>query len=242
MTSRACHRLTRGVGMDGLTSPTQRFPRGSRRRAAARASLVCVLGVLALPGVARAATMTVTGTCFASGQPVTLAGTAFTPGGPVTITGGASGSAQASAAGEFTAQIAAPPIAGLGPDVVTVHVLDGLNPANTASVQLRVVRQAFGSNLPVAGRPRAMTTWRFAGFAAGAPIYGHFLRDGEAQGDFRFGVAQGDCGTLTVRAPRIPGVRALRPGRWTLRLDQRMTYRAGTPGSEATFRIRRRGA
>jgi len=37
-------------------------------------------------------------------------------------------------------------------------------------------------------------------------------------------------------------VRVLRPGRWTLRLDQHMTYRAGTPGSDATFRIRRRGA
>ena len=228
--------------MDGLTSRMNHFPRGRRRAAAARVSPLCVLVVLAVPAVARAATMTVTGTCFASGQPVTLAGTAFTPGGPVTITGAVSGSAQASPAGEFSTQIAAPPIAGLGPSVVTVRVLDRLNPANAASIQLRVVRQAFGSNLPVAGRPREVTTWRFAGFAAGAPIYGHFFRDGAPQGDFRFGVAQGDCGTLSVRAPRIPGVRVLRPGRWTLRLDQHMTYRAGTPGSDATFRIRRRGA
>jgi hypothetical protein len=228
--------------MDGLTSPMRRFRRGPRRSAAARIWLLCVAGVLAVPAVAHAATMTVTGACFASGQPVTLAGTAFTPGGPVTITGAVTASAQAGTTGEFTAQIAAPSIAELGPRAVTVRVLDGLNPANAASIQLRVVRQAFGSNLPVAGRPREVTTWRFAGFAAGAPIYGHFLRDGAPQGDFRFGVAQGDCGTLTVRAPRIPGVRALRPGRWTLRLDQRMTYRAGTPGSEATFRIRRRGA
>lgn len=228
--------------MDGLTSPMHPFARGARRAAVVRVSLLCAMAVLAVPAVARAATMTVTGTCFASGQPVTLAGTAFTPGGPVTITGAVSGSAQASPAGEFSARIAAPPITGLGPNVVTVRVLDGLNPANAASIQLRVVRQAFGSNLPVAGRPRAVTTWRFAGFAAGAPVYGHFFRDGAPQGDFRFGVAQGDCGTLTVRAPRIPGVRVLRPGRWTLRLDQRMTYRAGTPGSDATFRIRRRGA
>ena len=39
---------------------------------------------------------------------------------------------------------------------------------------------------------------------------------------------------------RIPGVRALEPGRWTIRLDQRMTYREGTPGSVARFNIVRR--
>jgi hypothetical protein len=35
-------------------------------------------------------------------------------------------------------------------------------------------------------------------------------------------------------------VRPLAPGRWTIRLDQRMTYRAGTPGSVARFDIVRR--
>ena len=53
-------------------------------------------------------------------------------------------------------------------------------------------------------------------------------------------MARGACGTLTVRAARIPGVSALVPGRWTLRLDQRMTYRDTTPGSTARFSIVRR--
>jgi hypothetical protein len=47
---------------------------------------------------------------------------------------------------------------------------------------------------------------------------------------------------LTARAPRIPGVRALVPGRWTLKLDQRMTYREAAPGSEVRFRVVRRPA
>jgi hypothetical protein len=71
-------------------------------------------------------------------------------------------------------------------------------------------------------------------------VYAHFLLDGRVRGDYRFGVARGDCGTLTARAARIPGVRTLAPGRWTLKLDQRMTYRASTPGSVVRFSIVRR--
>jgi hypothetical protein len=123
---------------------------------------------------------------------------------------------------------------------VTVTAVDGANPTNTATLRLRVVREAYGSNRPVAGRPHELTTWRFAGFAPAQPIYAHFLLDGRSRGDYRFGVAQGDCGTLTARAPRIPGVRGLGPGRWTLKLDQRMTYHEATPGSEVSFRIVRR--
>jgi hypothetical protein len=119
-------------------------------------------------------------------------------------------------------------------------VVDGANPANTATLRLNVVRAAFASNLPIAGRPHDMTTWRFAGFASGRPIYAHFLLGGRSRGDYRFGVARGVCGTLTARAPRIPGVRRLRPGHWTLKLDQRRSYRPSTPGSAATFNIVRR--
>jgi hypothetical protein len=123
---------------------------------------------------------------------------------------------------------------------VTVTAVDGLNPANVAILRLNVVHEAFGSNRPVAGRPRELTTWRFAGFVPGRPVYAHFLLDGRVRGDYRFGVARGDCGTLTARAARIPGVRTLAPGRWTLKLDQRMTYRASTPGSVVRFSIVRR--
>jgi hypothetical protein len=196
--------------------------------------------LLLAPAGADAAELTVTGTCFAAGQRVAVAGTSFTPGAPVALAGDVTGAAQANAAGMFTTEVAAPPVAELGPRVVTVAAVDRINPANTASMRLNVVREAFGSNRPVAGRPHAVTTWRFAGFVPGRPIYAHFLLGDRSRGDYRFGVARGDCGTLTARAARIPGVRALAPGRWTLKLDQRKTYRDRTPGSVAQFSIVRR--
>jgi hypothetical protein len=199
-----------------------------------------IAGLLLVAARADAAEMTIRGTCFAAGQGIVISGTAFTPGTPVTIAGDAAGAAQANAAGIFTTEITAPPVAELGPRVVTLTAVDQVNPANTATLRLNVVREAFGSNRPVAGRPRETTTWRFAGFVPGQPIYAHFVLDGRSRGDYRFGVARGDCGTLTARAARIPGVRALAPGRWTLKLDQRMTYDPNAPGSTARFSIARR--
>jgi len=200
-----------------------------------------VAGVLLLsPAAADAADLTVPAACFASGQRLTLSGTSFTPGTPIAIAGDVTGAAQADPAGTFSTAITAPPVAELGPRVVTVSAVDQTNPANVATLRLRVVHEAFGSNRPVAGRPRELTTWRFAGFVPGQPIYAHFVLDGRSRGDYRFGVARGACGTLTTRAARVPGVSALAPGRWTLRLDQRMTYREGTPGSSASFSIVRR--
>ena len=202
--------------------------------------LALVLAAVLAPR-ATAAELTVAGTCFASGQQVVVSGTTFTPLAAVTIGGDvAATSAQADATGAFRTPIAAPAVAELGPRTVTVTAVDGANPANTATLRLNVVRAAFGSNLPIAGRPHDVTTWRFAGFAAGRPIYAHFLLGGRSRGDYRFGVARGACGTLAARAPRIPGVRALQPGRWTLKLDQRPAFHETTPGRAVTFRIVRR--
>jgi hypothetical protein len=219
--------------MDDLTS---------RAALAVAAAVLAALAALFAPAAAQAAQLTATGTCFVSRQRMAISGTAFTPGAPVALTGDVSGSAQADAAGTFTTQIAAPAVTGLGPRTVTVTAVDRLNPANTATLRLKVVRAAFDSNLPLGGRPRETTTWRFVGFVPRRPIYAHFILARRVRGDYRFGVARGDCGTLSVRAPRIPGVRALRPGRWTLKLDQRMTYRKGTPGTTVRFRIARRRA
>ena len=199
-----------------------------------------IAGLLLAPAGASAAQLTVKGTCFAARQDVVISGTAFTPGTPVAIAGDVTGAAQADTTGVFTTDITAPPVAELGPRLVTVTAVDRVNPANTASLQLKVVREAYGSNRPIAGRPREIATWRFAGFAPAQPVYAHFLLEGRPRGDYRFGIAEGDCGTLTARASRIPGVRALVPGRWTLKLDQRMTYHEATPGSAVSFRIVRR--
>ncbi|MEY2534023.1 MAG: hypothetical protein QOF29_1933 [bacterium] len=217
-------------------SPTLAKPRLHRTAIV----VALVAASLAGAGGAQAADLTAAGTCFAEGQRMVVSGSAFTPGAPVDISGDASGLAQADALGAFSTEITTPGVAGMGPRGASVRVVDRTNPANTAILAFKVVHEAFGSNRPLAGRPREETTWRFAGFAPGQPIYGHFVLDGRSRGDYRFGVARGDCGTLKVRAERIPGVTVLRPGRWTLKLDQRMSYRADTPGSTVTFRVHRR--
>jgi hypothetical protein len=203
-------------------------------------AVTLVAASLAAPGVARGADLTATGTCFAEGQRVAVSGTAFTPGAPVDISGAASGVVQTDAMGAFTTEIAAPGVTGMGPERARVRVVDRTNPANTSTLAFKVVHEAFGSNRPLAGAPREKTTWRFAGFAPGQPIYGHFVLGGRSRADYRFGVARGDCGTLRARARRIPGVADPRPGSWQLKLDQRMSYRADAPGSVVTFRIHRR--
>jgi hypothetical protein len=209
-------------------------------RIACRAAGLAGLLLLVVAQAAGAADLGVDGICFASGQRLAITGTAFTPLAAVAIGGGVTATAQADATGAFGVVVAAPVVAGLAPRTVTVTAVDAANAANAATLRLHVVRAAFASNLPIAGRPDARTTWRFAGFAPERPIYAHFRRGGRPRGDFRFGVARGVCGTLTAHAARIPGVRALRAGRWRLKLDQRATYHAGTPGREVTFRVARR--
>src|SRR3954447_25746726 len=144
-------------------------------RSAIRILAGAVAALLLLPAGADAADLTIRGACFASGQRLVLSGTSFSPGAPVAIAGDVTGAAQADAAGTFTTAIVAPLVAELGPRVVTVTAVDRVNQTNTSTLRMKVVREAFGSNRPVAGRPQEVTTWRFAGFAPGRPIYAHFL-------------------------------------------------------------------
>ena len=198
-----------------------------------------VAAALAVPAGADAAIIAVPGACFFTGQPVPLSGGAFTPGATVSIGGGVAGSAQADPAGGFAAPLQAPPVSAIAPRTITVTATDGANPANTATTTFRVVRAPLTTNAPVSGRPGQRTTWRFAGFPPGQPIYGHYRIGGRTLANFRFGRAQGPCGTLTVRARRVPvSTSRLRTGVWRLQLDNRRTYRATTtPRRVGRFRI-----
>jgi hypothetical protein len=192
---------------------------------------------LALPAGAHAGDVTTVGECFSSAQAMIISGTAFTPNAAVAIVGDVTATARADATGAFMTQVTMPRVTELGPRTVTMIMIDGFNPANRATMRVRVVREAYGSNLPIAGRPRELTTWRFAGFVPGRPIFAHFVLDGRVRGSHRFGVARGVCGTLRVQASRIPGVARVTAGQWTLKLDQRRRYHASTPGATTTFRI-----
>src|SRR3954465_5420311 len=157
------------MGMDDPISPAKPAARRARRLAAVAGIGAAV--ALFVPAVAGAADLTVQGQCFAAEQRVVMSGTAFTPGGPVAIGGDVTGAAQANTAGTFSAEITTPALTDLGPRTVTVTAVDRVNPANTATVRLQVVREAYGSNRPIAGRPNELTTWRFAGFAPDRPVY-----------------------------------------------------------------------
>jgi hypothetical protein len=205
-----------------------------KARIAAALAAAAALGATA--PAAHGASIAAQGSCFVSSRPVPIAGAGFTPGAFASLSGDAFGGAQADAAGNLVTAVTAPPATTIAPRTVTVTASDGANAANTAATRFPVVRDLFITNAPVSGRPRQRTTWRFAGFQPGRPIYGHFRFDGVTRRNFRFGRATGPCGTLVRRAPRVP-VGTLRSGAWILQVDQRRTYRRTAPRRVLRFRL-----
>ena len=119
---------------------------------------------------------------------------------------------------------------------VTLTAVDPLNPAITATTAFEVVK--LGSNVPLTGKPGSVTTWQFAGFTGGT-IYGHFRYHAKTVRNYRFGKAQGACGTLKTRARRLPA--KSRPGTWTLQIDTKKSYDPNTrPAFKTKFTITRR--
>jgi hypothetical protein len=198
------------------------------------AAALAASAALAAPAAAGAATIATPGACYATGTAVPVAGSGFTAASFVTLGGEAFGSGRADAAGNLAAQVSAPFVSTIAPKVVTVTASDSAG--NAGTTRFRVIRDLMVSNAPLSGRPRQRTTWRFAGFLPGRPIYGHFRFRGKTWRNYRFGRAAGPCGTLVVRARRAP-VRTLRSGTWTLQLDQRRTYKRSGPRRVIRFRI-----
>jgi len=194
-----------------------------------------VLGATA--ATADAATLQVPGACLPQNEILPVAGSGFSPNASVPITGAASQSTGfTDATGSFQTTFLTPATQSFRPQPVTLTATDSVNPAVTATAGFQVVR--FGSNFPLTGRPGATTTWRFAGFPGGT-IYGHFRFNGKTIRNYRFGKAQGVCGTLTARARRLPA--RSRPGTWRLQIDTRKTYSAKTrPRVTTSFTITRR--
>jgi hypothetical protein len=197
-----------------------------------------VAAALVAPAGAQASVIAVQGGCFVSGAPVPVTGSGFTPGAPVSIGGGAFGSTVADAAGNFAATVSAPPVSTVAPRTIAITATDGAAPANASGIRFAVIARAFNTNAPLNGRPRQKTTWRFSGFPAGTAIYGHYRFHGRTMKNYRFGKPTGACGTLTVRARRMPLPSSrIRRGTWTLQLDQRRHYRRSGARRVVRFRI-----
>jgi len=202
------------------------------------AAVLALSAALAAPAAADASGIAVQGTCFVSGSRIPLTGFGFTAGAPVSISGGAFGSTVADASGNIAASVSAPVVSTIAPKRVAITVTDSANPANRTGAFVPVIRDVLISNAPLSGRPRQKTTWRFAGFPSGTAVYGHYRYQGRTIKNYRFGKPTGPCGTLSVRARRVPVASSrLHSGTWTLQLDQRRHYRRSGARRVIRFRL-----
>lgn len=203
--------------------------------------LLAAVATAALPAAASAATITASATCAASFADVGISGTGFTPNGPVTISGDADRYVTADALGSFQTTVSAPFLSrsSMAVKQAALTATDGTDATITAQTGFSYVSDYFNTNAPLSGKPSAKTTWRFAGFVSGQSIYGHYRFNKKTIKNYRFGKAKGVCGTLTVRARRLPA--KSRPGTWTLQLDQKKSYNRFTkPRRTVSFTIFRR--
>ena len=199
------------------------------------AVLAAAAVALAAPAAARAATITASGTCFVSSRKIAITGAGFTAGSQVRIGGGVFGSALADGAGNISTTVSAPAVSTIAPKRVAITASDG---TNSGGATVSIIRDVLVTNAPLSGRPRQKTTWHFAGFPSGTAIYGHFRWHGRTIKNYRFGRPTGPCGTLSVRARRIPvPASSLHSGTWTLQLDQRHQYSRSGARRVITFRL-----
>jgi hypothetical protein len=205
-------------------------------RLAAAAGVTAALAMA--PAAAEASTIAVPGACFVSGNPIAFTGAGFTPGAPVSVTGGVFGTTVADPAGNISATVTAPFVSSVAPKRVAITVTDTAAPANRTGAFVQVIARILNTNAPLNGRPRQKTTWHFSGFSPGTAIYGHYRFGGRTIKNYRFGKPTGPCGTLVVRARRMPIASSrIRRGTWTLQLDQRRHYRRSGARRVIRFRI-----
>lgn len=196
-----------------------------------RLALAAVLAAsLSQAAGAGAATLTADQACYTEKAPMTLTGAGFGAGDQIFVQGnqvfesGAAGSD-----GGFRVTTSAPLLGTINPGTKS-FVITATDQATqvSAPVTVRVATFTFSTSLGFASAT-AQRTWKFSGLfqKPGKPIYGHFRFKGKTYSNHRFGVPKGPCGTLTARAPLIPGATP-RPGTWTVQIDFAKTYKATT--------------
>jgi hypothetical protein len=213
-----------------------------------RTVLLAVGLALALPSVAAAATIQFNPpiACMEQGKRYPFGGSGFTPNVGVAVTyEGLSSTFFANSSGAFgeETELGAPEYDSLTPKTLTFTATDNFEPSITATLSVPTV--AFGSNLPVKGKPNKVVNWEFAGFLNGAPIYGHYLYERKEKKTVRFGTGQGPCGTLTKRAVRLPIKKPKNFGTWEIRIDSNPKWvKSSESLAETSFNVakpRRKG-
>jgi hypothetical protein len=187
------------------------------------------LGATAAP--AAAATVAPLKPCYVSAgdapenrENVYIVGSGFTPGEAVDILvdGILVNSPTTDMDGNVAGTIDAP-FRAAGEARFSVVLRDQSNPVLAATVTSRV------TDLDVRMRPRETepserVRLRGRGFTRDAPIFAHYVFDGERQKRVRLAQRPtGPCGTFTARRRQIP-IDNPRSGEWTIQIDQRRRY------------------
>jgi hypothetical protein len=170
----------------------------------------------AAPPAAAAATLTVNRPCYVNPEPsqsapMVLTGAGFSPGDTVDVQGnGVNVTAPVNAAGGFSTQTGTPLLSTIDPVAQRFTLTATDDTASgariTASATVTVTNLAFAVQ-PAAASPTKKVTFTFAGFKPGRAIYAHYLHGRNVVASQRFGVADGPCGLLKVKAREFPGGR-----------------------------------
>jgi hypothetical protein len=163
--------------------------------------------------------------CYRSGERVGIGGTGYTPNSAITIT--SDGQAlpsgpTADGAGNFAGRLRV----GMrsGEKVKTYAFTEQSNPANTASVQLRVSALSVGLS-PRNGPPTRRFRIRARGFTSGSRLFAHVVRRGYRR-TVRLGRLRGPCRRIATR--RRIFASGLASGIYTVQFDTRRRYSRGT--------------
>jgi hypothetical protein len=193
----------------------------------ALAAGILAAALLAAPAAAGAATIAAAPArpCYGAGEPIALTGSGYTPNGQVTITsdGAPLGTDEVEADGSFLGELTV----GLasGEKIKTYGAQDQSNPANSATVQLRISALTLTLR-PRRGRPDRRFRIRAKGFTTGENLYAHVVRR-RSRRTVKLGRLKGDCHELSTRRRLFP--RSVARGTYRVQFDTRRKYSRKTP-------------
>ena len=206
-----------------------------------RVLLVAAAVVLAAPAAAQAATLTTDRPCYTEGAPMGIGGTGWAPGSQWSVsTDQLFASGTANDVGEFhTGDERAPIVATTNIKPKTFTLVGEQDGTEVARTTFRVVNFLVRPK-STSGKPTGRTSWSFAGFLPGKPIFVHVKRGRKVYHD-KAGAGDRRCGTLKTRLRRLPAVppRKIAYGKYKIFVDNRRRFSTGGLQYRATITIYR---
>lgn len=199
---------------------------------------VLAIGMTVACASASAATVSLSSPCYITptiglGATIQVSGSGYTPGetifAQIPAPSGLLSFVEATVAadGTFTATLpdVIPPSIKPAPEKETMQIKGVLSGVILAQVPFELTNLAVETK-PAFARPNKKVLFSFAGFAAGKPIYGHFMHKGRVVLTHDFGVAEGACGVLNSKSRIFPG--RARYSSYTVQFDDSRAYSKST--------------